>query len=129
MVKTRIIELLDLLKKDFELSEWTQKLTWEKANEEFLKEVEELKLALEKKDMENYSEEIGDVFWDLLKLMMVAEKNEILDMKKVLEDVREKINLRKPFLAEGKFVESDEEVRIWQEVKKRVKNERAGNNR
>lgn len=126
-MKTRIVELLDLLEKDFRFSEWTQKLSFEKANREFLKEIEEMKQALAKNDWDNYNEEIGDVLWDLLKLMRVAEKDGILDMKKVLEDIKEKIRMRKPFLEEEKFVKSDEEVRIWQEVKEKIKNEGSGN--
>jgi len=126
MVKNKIAEVLDLLEKDFELSEWTQQLNLGKAHNFLLGEVEELKSALAEKDMKNYSEELGDILWLVLKLMKVAEKEGKLDRKKVLEGIKEKINSRKPFLAEGRLVSSDEELRIWNEVKK---NESSGNHR
>lgn len=126
MVKTKIIKILDLLEKDLELSEWTKQLDLEKTHDFLLGEIEELKSALDKNDMENYSEELGDVLWLVLKLMKVAERDKKIDTKKVLEKIEKKINSRKPFLAEGKFVSADEEKRIWRENKK---NERIGNNR
>ena len=127
MVQNKIAEVLELLEKDFELSEWTQRLDLEKAHDFFLLEVEELKEALAKKDMENYAEELGDIFWLTLKLMKVAEKDGVLESKKVLEGIKEKINLRKPFLAEGRFVSSQEEVDLWNKAKVK-NNESTGNN-
>ncbi|MBW2963151.1 hypothetical protein KY306_00040 [Candidatus Woesearchaeota archaeon] len=126
MVQKKIIEVLDLLEKDFELSEWTQKLDLKRAHNFLLGEIEELNSALEKNDLKNYSEELGDVLWLVLKLMKVAEQEGILEAKKVLEGIKEKINSRKPFLAEERFVSSEEELRIWNEIKK---NESSGNHR
>lgn len=114
------------MEKDFELSEWTQKLDVEKAHGFFLSEVEELKAALAKKDMKNYSEELGDILWLVLKMMKVAERQGVFDSKKVLEGIKEKINTRKPFLAEGRFVSGAEEEKIWAEIKK---NERLNHHR
>ncbi|MFC1801101.1 MazG nucleotide pyrophosphohydrolase domain-containing protein [Nanoarchaeota archaeon] len=128
MVKTKIIELLDLIKTDLELSDWSKALTLKDQHKWFLDEVDELKEALAKEDMENYHEELGDVLWDLLKLILIAEKEGIGAARDIIEDVRKKISTRKPHLLNGKKVSVEEESKIWHEIKAKEKNERAGNN-
>ena len=127
MVKTKIIELLDLIEKDLELSGWSKGLGLEGHQEELLKEIEELKEAFEKKDMENYKEELGDILWDVLKLILVAEREGILNARETIENIRNKISMRKPHLLEGKKLSAEEESKIWYEIKEKEKNERSNN--
>lgn len=129
MVKTKIIELLDLVEKDLELSEWSRKLSLKEQQQWFLKEVEELKEALEKKDMANYGEELGDVLWDLLKLIQIAEKEKVAKARDIIEGVRKKINTRKPHLSDGRKLTAEEEEKLWREIKTKEKDESSSHNR
>jgi len=127
-VKTKIIELLDLIEKDLKISDWSKRLTLKEQHRWFLDEVEELKEALDKEDMENYSEELGDVLWDLLKLMLIAEKEGVSNAREMIENIRKKIEERKPHLNDGRELTAAEEEKQWYEVKKRRKDESPGNN-
>lgn len=127
-MKTKIIELLDLIEKDLKLSDWSKRLTLKEQHQWFLDEVEELKEALDKGDMENYNEELGDVLWDLLKLMLIAEKEGAGKAREMIENIRKKIEERKPHLNDGRELTAEEEEKQWYEIKKRKKNESPGNN-
>jgi XTP/dITP diphosphohydrolase len=129
MVKTKILELLEVVEKDLELSNWSRNLSLKDQHNWFLEEVEELKQAMEKGDMENYHEELGDLLWDLLKLMLVAEKEKNIEARKAIEQVIEKITVRKPHLWSGEKLTPEEEEERWLKTKEKLKNERPGNHR
>lgn len=129
MVKTKLIELLDLIEKDLELSEWSKKLTLKNQHQWFLKEVEELKEALAKGDMDNYGEELGDALWDLLKLIVIAEKEGVSEAREIVDNIRKKIIGRKPHLSDGRILTADEEEKLWREIKAKEKNESISNHR
>lgn len=120
---------MDLIEKDMELSPWSRKLTLKEQHQWFLDEVEELKEALGKEDMKNYGEELGDALWDLLKLMVIAEKEGVGKARDMVENIRKKISTRKPHLTNGKELTAEEEEKQWHEIKAKEKNEGSGNNR
>lgn len=85
-------------------------------------EVQEVKQALNKKDYDNLKEEFGDVFIDLLMLMIIAEEQGICTVKECMNLGMEKIKRRKPWLLTNEKVTKEEAMRIWKEVKQHEKN-------
>jgi NTP pyrophosphatase (non-canonical NTP hydrolase) len=87
-------------------------------------EVKEVAEAFEKKDYENFKEELGDVFIDFVMLMIIAEEKGMCSVKECMELGMEKIKRRKPWLLTDKTVTTEEALRIWKEVKQHEKNSR-----
>lgn len=116
-MKEKLLELYELLKLDRKRSSWSRKNSLEERCDELSKEVEEIKEALEKNDDENFKEEVGDVIWDLFSLIIIAEEEELLTMKEVVQNTIEKIKRRKPWLFTDEVLTADEERKRWEEIK------------
>lgn len=114
-------EMLDLIKSDQENSEWSKNCDFKSRVKEFIDESNEIKVAIEKNDIKNLKEELGDAFWDLTYSLYMAEKEGIFSGEEVINEVVKKIKRRKPWAVEGKKVSREEELKIWNEVKKREK--------
>ena len=84
-------------------------------------EMVEVLHALNNNDPENLEEELGDVLWDLVNLILQAEKQKGIDSRKVIIGVIEKIKRRKPWLIRGEKVTAEEARRIWREAKAKEK--------
>lgn len=81
-------------------------------------EVQELKEAVEKNDVENMCEELGDVFWDAFFFGILAEEKGLFTLKEVFEGVHEKLKRRKPWVFGNETVSTPEEaVKRWNEIK------------
>lgn len=116
-MKERFEELFKILKLDREVSPWSQRDTFAKRHSELVKEIEEIKQAIENKDDENLKEEIGDSLWDLMFLMVVAEEKELFTAKEVIEGAIEKIKRRKPWIFTGEKINLEDEEKLWHEAK------------
>lgn len=110
-------KLYKLLILDRKHSQWSRENTIIGRAKELQGEVEEMIKGFEKNDLDNFKEEVGDVLWDLMALMVIAEEKEILDTKNIIEEIITKLNRRKPWLSGGKKVTKEEELRIWKEIK------------
>ncbi|MCX8200150.1 MAG: adenylyltransferase/cytidyltransferase family protein [Candidatus Micrarchaeota archaeon] len=97
----------------------------ERTPDEYVKalesEVNEVKDAIAKRDYRNLKEELGDVVWDALVLAHICEKEGLFKGDDVLEGIIRKIERRKPWLASGKKVTIEEAAKIWEEAKRREK--------
>ncbi|MGB9635179.1 MAG: MazG nucleotide pyrophosphohydrolase domain-containing protein [Candidatus Micrarchaeia archaeon] len=113
--------LLNLAKTNVKLCPWCGEKKPEEYVNELVGEVDEVKSAIEKKDYENLSEEIGDVIWDALVLAHICEKEGLFKGDDVLEKIIRKIERRKPWLIKGKKVSKEEAVRIWENAKRMEK--------
>ena len=111
-------ELLDMVRINRQKSSWSKKQTFNGAFEELIGEIKEVESALENDNMDNLREELGDVLWDLLSLFAIAEDKELFNSKEIVENIKEKIKRRKPWIFTGEKLTSDEEVRRWNETKK-----------
>ena len=81
-----------------------------------------MKEAIENNDYINLNEEVGDVFYDSLFLVMLAEKENGAKRDDTIRRVREKIQRRSPWLFGDMKVDSKEEaLRIWNEIKQKEK--------
>ena len=84
-----------------------------------MKEFEE---AFQNKDNAHMKEEIGDVFIDVLHLIILCEEKGLFTARGVIQDVLAKMKRRKPFLFDGKGVKTvEEESTIWNKIKEEEK--------
>ena len=84
-------------------------------------EAEEVKAAVASNDNENLKEELGDLFWDTLMVMLIAEKEGLFKPSESLAVLIEKMRRRKPFLFTGQKVTLEEAERMWSEAKAKEK--------
>ncbi len=125
-MKESFERLYELMKKNHKYSNWVQQTSLKNHAIELQKEVQELIEAVEKEDYKNFREELGDVLWDTLKLVIHAENEGWFKIKEMMEETHEKISRRKPFILEKREVTLDEEWKIWNEAKTREKQSFSG---
>ena len=82
-------------------------------------EAEEVKAAVANGDYGNLKEELGDLFWDTLMVMLIAEKEGKFKSTEPIVALVEKMKRRKPFLFTGQKVTLEEAERMWAEAKAR----------
>jgi len=93
-------------------------------------EVQELKQAIAKNDVENMREELGDVFWDALYTGIIAEEKGLFTLEEVFEEVHRKLRRRKPWVFGNETVSGPKEaVERWNEIKRLEKEEKAKRSR
>lgn len=123
-MKDKFEEVYNLMQLNLKYSPWVQQTSMREHAENVKEEVEEMIVELEKGDNEEFRKELGDVFWDLLKLMALSEEKGLFNVKDLFHEVNEKFKRRKPYLLEHGSVTREEESRIWNEVKEQERNER-----
>ena len=84
-------------------------------------EADEVKTAVANNDHENLKEELGDLFWDTLMVMLIAEKEGLFKPSESLAALIEKMRRRKPFLFTGQKVTLEEAESMWSEAKAKEK--------
>lgn len=97
---------------------------WAKAQsgQEFLKyfqeELDELKAAYEKDDIDNVVEELGDLIMQILYQTAVGEKEGLFSLEEVLAGINRKLRRRHPHVFDGVEANTPEEVdALWQKMK------------
>ena len=106
---------------------WGKDQTLKEHIKELRSELEELKGAFDNKDLEEIKSELGDVFYDSLFLLILAEKEHDVDIEEVIKRVREKVERRKPYIfgdmkPDSKNLSKEEALKIWNDVKKKEGN-------
>ena len=87
--------------------------------DELKREIIELEEALDK---DNLEEELGDVFYDLMVLMKISEEEHGFKMENIIENTRQKIIRRKPYVFGDEKADTPEQAEvIWQRVKEEEK--------
>ena len=121
-METALKELLDSLILNRKHCPWASSQQLEKQVKELESEVQELKQAIEKNDVENLREELGDVLWDALFLGIIAEEKGLFTMKEALQEANAKLKRRKPWVfGKEKVASREEAVKRWNEIKKEEK--------
>lgn len=116
------IKLKEDVRKIVKECPWGKEQTLETHSKELKKEVEELIEALKKDDKVNLKEELGDIFYDSLFLLLIAEKSNKVDIEETIKNVREKVRRRSPHIFGDVKAETREEVdKNWHEIKKKEK--------
>jgi len=101
---------------------WIKEQTAEKHIKELKSEIEEVETALKNNDLENLSEELGDVLYDVLLLIKICEDEKNIDIKKTLITIRDKIIRRKPYVfGNEKAATAEEASKIWRRIKEEEK--------
>ncbi len=81
-------------------------------------ECDELIEGLENDDLDNISEELGDVLFVLLLTASINERNGHFDLNDVLEGINKKLIRRHPHVFEGTSYETEEDlVKQWNRIK------------
>jgi NTP pyrophosphatase (non-canonical NTP hydrolase) len=109
--------LLDLTRKSIVLDPWIDDCGLNGYCDEIVKEVKELKAAIDSNDIENMQDEIGDVLMDWCSLCLLAEKKCIADVGLIIQNITAKIKRRRPYLEHNKKVTKQQAHEIWLKAK------------
>ncbi|PIN73451.1 hypothetical protein COV20_04470 [Candidatus Woesearchaeota archaeon CG10_big_fil_rev_8_21_14_0_10_45_16] len=123
-MRDAVEKVYELHKKNQIYSAWAQDETIIDMIKDLQSEVEEVREEAEREDWDNFKDEIGDVLWDCLGIIVRAENEGHFTMKEVLEHIHQKFTERKPFLLESRHISKEEENKLWREVKEKQKNAR-----
>ncbi len=107
---------------------WKKALTLHDIPKYSRSEFEELMQAVEKEDWENLREELGDVLFHVLLYAQIAKEQGKFDIGDVIQESIEKMKRRNPHVYGNVKATTLEEIeKMWQEVKKKEKEEKAKN--
>jgi NTP pyrophosphatase (non-canonical NTP hydrolase) len=118
----RIDAHAEVMRKSIKLDPWSRKRGLLGYAEEIIIEAEELKKAIGNKDASNIKEELGDVLIDWTHACILAGEEYGFTMQDVIDASAEKIQRRKPYIAQGRKVSLEEAQDTW----KRAKEEERG---
>lgn len=101
---------------------WDQKQTLSTLQTYLLEEVHELIEAIDLRDPQHIMEELGDVFYALVFIGKIGEKENLFSLDEVLKQVNEKLIRRHPHIFSDEKVETaDDVLRNWEAIKKKEK--------
>lgn len=101
---------------------WDKEQTRESLLKYFESEAQELKEAINKKDILNIAEELGDVMLEVLFQIVIGEENKEFTINDVLKKVIKKLVFRHPHVFKDEIVNNSKDVEErWEEWKKREK--------
>ncbi len=115
-------DLLAALEKCRAFCPWTGTQTVGSYSKQILGEAQEVQQAIEKNDMVNLKEELGDVLWDTLMVAHIAQDAGYFKIEDIMDNVIKKMKHRKPYVFESSHVSLEEAKRIWLEAKAMEKN-------
>lgn len=114
-------DFVKLARKALAESPWANMQTVKSYSAQLASEADEVVEAVGRNDREDLKAELGDLFWDTLMVMLIAEKQGWFKPEESIRNVLEKMKRRKPFLVTGRKVTLEEEERIWSEAKAKEK--------
>ena len=103
---------------------WTTVRTVEEYVEYIRSEADELLSAVANGDRQNIKEELGDLLFNVVVCMLIAERSGSFPAREVMDGVVAKMRRRKPFVFDGTQVTVEEAKRLWAEEKAREKGSR-----
>lgn len=105
---------------------WDREQTHESLVKYLLEESKELKKAVEKKDIKNLEEELGDVLLQIVFHAQIAKENKTFDICSIIAGLNKKLIRRHPHVFGDYKVKTTKDIEImWKNVKakeKRLKN-------
>ncbi len=117
-------ELIDLCSKlrSEEGCPWDKKQTYETMKKCIVDESAEVVEAIEKNDIPNLEEELGDLLFNILLIAQIASEKGDFDMKSVMTKIGEKIVSRHTWVfGTDKATTAEEALALWKENKKKEK--------
>ena len=116
-----LTELTASVKKCRACCPWTKEQTVASFAHELSREAQEVLDALNKNDVINLREELGDVLWDVLMTAHIAEEQGLFTTEQIFADIVDKMKRRKPYVFEGKQVTLEEADVLWTRAKEQEK--------
>ncbi len=100
---------------------WDKKQTHESLIKNLREEAEELIAAIEKKDVENIKEELGDVLLQVLLHAQIAQEEGWFNIDDVIQVLYDKLHRRHPhvFGSHAKAATPEEALAVWKEMKQK----------
>jgi uncharacterized protein YabN with tetrapyrrole methylase and pyrophosphatase domain len=120
------MELAGLVKHATETCPWHQKQTYTSFMHHLAKEAGEIIEAIAQDDAEWLAEELGDMLWNVLFVISLAEKDNIFNTKSVLHNTYEKFKERQPHLFREGEASIEKIESVWKEVKQQEKERKKG---
>jgi tetrapyrrole methylase family protein/MazG family protein len=106
---------------------WDKEQTLKSLRTCILEETYEVMDAIDQENPENLVEELGDLFWGVVFLCRLVEKEYGPNMDQILNAVAEKLVRRHPHVfGDVKLETSADVVKQWDQIKKAEKKERVG---
>ena len=116
--------LTDAARKVIARCPWTTVRTVEEYVDYIRSEADELLSAVTNGDRQNVKEELGDLLFNVVVCMLLAERSGSFPAREVMDGVVAKMRRRKPFVFDGTQVTVEEAKRLWAEEKAREKGSR-----
>ena len=105
---------------------WDRKQTAESLVKYVHSECEELIEAIEKKDIQNICEELGDVLYLIIMLSEIYQSQGEFSLSDVVRTINEKLIRRHPHVFANKTYRSEEELALqWQAIKAAEKSKKS----
>ena len=100
---------------------WDKKQTHESLIKNMREESEEFIAAIEKKDVDNMKEELGDVLLQVLLHAQIAKEEGFFTIEDVMQGLYDKLHRRHPhvFGDHAKATSPEEALAVWKEMKKK----------
>ena len=104
---------------------WDRKQTLMSLRQNIVEEVYELIEAINLEDKEKLVEELGDVFFTSIFILILAERTKIFNPEEVLESISSKIIRRHPHIfGDDKALDENEALMHWERMKKQEKSQK-----
>lgn len=104
---------------------WAKKQTRGDFLHHFQEELDELKEAHKKDDIENVVEELGDLIMQILYQTAVGESEGYFSLEEVLTGINRKLRRRHPHVFDGVEANTPEEVdKLWQKIKEKERKDK-----
>ena len=117
-----IDELIDIIHHLREHCPWDKEQTLGSMKDDGAKEGRELEEAIASGDKEHIREELGDLLWSALLLMVMAEEEKGIKMRDAIAELKEKMVRRHPHVyGDMTAKDSTEVLEQWHEIKKKEK--------
>lgn len=101
---------------------WDRSRKLEDLKEDLLEEAAEVGEALDNKDDENLREELGDLIFNIVLAVVIAEEEGRFEFKDVLKDIATKIISRHTWVfGDDKAATPEEALKIWAQNKQKEK--------
>lgn len=105
---------------------WDRQQTLYSLKEYLIEEVFELVDAIDKKDIDNIKEELGDLLLHVILHSTIAEEENLFTLNDVIKSISEKLIRRHPHVFGDTKVESSDDVMVnWEKIKKEEKKNRS----
>lgn len=104
---------------------WDQEQTPQSLRAGFVEEAAEVLDALDREDVENLREELGDLLWHIVMQTQIAREGELFRLSDVVAGIYAKIRRRHPHVwGDWEVEHSDQVIANWEAIKAREREER-----